>query len=70
MKKRDLLFAGLLLIGATAFAQPQRTSQDAKEIFFQGFEGDFDEWSNEVVDSITVLQYYNNTKTGSPSGRC
>ena len=65
MKKRDLLFAGLLLIGATAFAQPQRTSQDAKEIFFQGFEGDFDEWSNEVVDSITVLQYYNNTKTGS-----
>lgn len=65
MKKRDLLFAGLLLIGASAFAQPVRTSQDAKEIFFQGFEGDFDTWSNEIVDSITELKYYNNTVTGT-----
>ena len=65
MKKRDLLFAGLLLIGATAFAQPQRTSQDAKEIFSQDFEADFETWSNLVVDSITELYYYNNTKTGS-----
>ena len=65
MKKRDLLFAGLLLIGATAFAQPQRTSQDAKQIFVQDFEADFETWSDLVVDSITELYYYNNTKTGS-----
>ena len=38
MKKRDLLFAGLLLFGASAFAQPTYTAQDAKVIFTQDFE--------------------------------
>lgn len=67
MKKRDLLFAGLLLIGATAFAQPVRTSQDAKQLFFQDFEADFETWSNQVVDQITELYYYDNAQTGTKS---
>ena len=65
MKKRDLLFAGLLLFGATAFAQPQRTSQDPKELFFQDFEADFDAWKEMEVDRITELKYYNNNQTGT-----
>jgi len=40
MKKRDLLFAGLLLCSVSAFAQPQRYPDDAKQIFLQDFEGD------------------------------
>ena len=61
MKQRDLLFAGLLLLGAPAFAQdePTRTPQDAKVIFFQDFEADWEEWSNEEIDRIEVLEYYN-----------
>ena len=67
MKKRDLLFAGLLLIGASAFAQPVRTSQDAKQLFSQDFEADFETWSNQVVDVIDELYYYNNAQTGTKS---
>lgn len=65
MKKRDLLFAGLLLFGATAFAQPQRTPQDPEQLFFQDFEQDFDAWKEMEVDRITELQYYNNSQTGT-----
>lgn len=65
MKKRDLLFAGLLLFGATAFAQPQRTPQDPEQLFFQDFEADFDAWKEKEVDRITELQYYNNSQTGT-----
>ena len=65
MKKRDLLFAGLLLFGATAFAQPQRTPQDPEQLFFQDFESDFDAWKEMEVDRITELQYYNNSQTGT-----
>lgn len=65
MKKRDLLFAGLLLFGATAFAQPQRTPQDPEQLFFQDFESDFDAWKEKEVDRITELQYYNNSQTGT-----
>lgn len=65
MKKRDLLFASLLLFGATAFAQPQRTSQDPKELFFQDFEDDFEAWKEKEVDRIDVLKYYNNSQTGT-----
>ena len=65
MKKRDLLFAGLLLFGATAFAQPQRTPQDPEQLFFQDFEADFDAWKEMEVDRITELQYYNNSQTGT-----
>ena len=44
MKKRDLLLAGLFLCSVSAYAQePVRYQDDAKQIFFQGFEGN-DEW--------------------------
>jgi len=58
MKKRDLLFAGLLLMGVTAFAQPTRTPQDAKVIFTQTFEDDWDKWQNTPVDTIYQLEYF------------
>jgi hypothetical protein len=62
MKKRDLLFAGLLF-AVPAFAQegPTFTSQDAKVIFTQDFESDWDEWSSEVVDKIDGIYYYDVT---------
>ena len=72
MKKRDLVFAGLLLAVAPVFAQtdgPTRTDKDAKVIFVQDFEADWETWSNQVVDKITELQYYNTTATGSASGK-
>jgi archaellum component FlaF (FlaF/FlaG flagellin family) len=65
MKKRDLLFAGTLIMCVSALAQPTFTSQDAKVIFTQNFEANWDEWSTENVDSIKGLWYYDNTKTGS-----
>jgi len=61
MKKRDLLFAGLLFLAAPAFAQqdgPTFTDQDAKVIFSQDFEANWDEWSTEVVDKIDGVWYY------------
>jgi len=59
MIKRDLLFAGLLLMGVTAFAQPTfDEKKDAKQIFFQDFEADWDAWSSEPIDTIDVLEYY------------
>ena len=64
MKQRDLLFAGLLLLGAPAFAQqdePTRTPQDAKVIFFQDFEADWQKWSTDTIDVIDVLEYYNHS---------
>ncbi|MBO4560769.1 MAG: hypothetical protein J5705_02220, partial [Bacteroidaceae bacterium] len=74
MKKRDLVFAGLLLAVAPVFAQnvptePTRTAKDAKVIFVQDFEADWETWSNQVVDQITELQYYNTDATGSASGK-
>jgi hypothetical protein len=64
MKQRDLLFAGLLLFAAPAFAQPGVTEpvfdadKDAKLIFSQDFEADFATWSKIRVDSITQMEYY------------
>jgi hypothetical protein len=66
MIKRDLLFAGLLLMGVTAFAQQKPTFDeklDAKQIFFQNFEAGWDEWSTTAIDSITVLEYYDHQGT-------
>ena len=59
--KKNLLFAVLLLCAAPVFAQdgPTRTAQDAKEMFFQDFESDWDEWTSEVIDKITSVSYYN-----------
>ena len=46
-------------MGVTAFAQPTfDEKKDAKQIFFQDFEADWDAWSTEKIDSITVLEYY------------
>ena len=46
-------------MGVTAFAQPTfDEKKDAKQIFFQDFEADWDEWSSTPIDSITVLEYY------------
>ena len=50
MKKRDLLFAGLLLFSASAFAQlgpngetePVRYKDDARQVYFQNFDGSSD----------------------------
>jgi len=73
MKKRDLLFAGLLF-AVPAFAQDGPTfdeSRDAKVIFTQNFEDDWEEWSNEVVDQIKGVYYYdinNDQKTGNFNG--
>ena len=59
MKKRDLLFAGLLLCGVSAIAQPQFDEQkDAKVIFTQDFEKNWKEWCETPVDKIEVLRYY------------
>ena len=69
MKKRDLLIAGLLF-AVPAFAQdgPTFTPQDAKVIFTQDFEANWDEWSTEVVDVIDGVWYYdvtNDVQTGN-----
>ena len=63
MKKRDLLFAGLLL-AVPAFAQEGPDfdeKRDAKVIFTQDFEANWDEWSTEVVDKIDGIYYYDVT---------
>ena len=65
MKKRDLLFAGLLLMGVSAIAQPTRTPQDAKVIFTQTFEDDWDAWQNTPVDTIYKLEYYKGITGGN-----
>jgi len=77
MKQRDLLFAGLFLLGAPAFAQqvipefPELRfddKKDAKVIFSQDFEDDWETWSTEVVDKIDGVWYYDVdslTKTGN-----
>lgn len=67
MKKRDLLFAGLLLLGVPVLAQ--RTFQlndktDPKVIFEQGFEDDWASWSKDSIDVIDTLWYYANHTEG------
>ena len=69
MKKRDLLFAGLLLAALPAFAQPDLSDpRSAKVVFTQDFEKSWTEFTTTAIDSITELQYYTNTgKTNSNS---
>ena len=71
MKKRDFLFAGLLLMSAPMLAQelvpdgPTRTKDDAKvifdarQIFMQDFESDWESFQNDVIDVIPYIEYYN-----------
>lgn len=71
MKKRDLLLAGLLLMGVPVFAQNHDPndglddSKDPKVIFFQGFEQDWNSWSTDSIDVIDELYYYKNHTSGS-----
>ena len=71
MKQRDLLFAGLMLLAAPAFAQPGITepefdaAKDAKLVFTQNFEGDWDTWSTKAVDTIYKVEYYKNGGTSN-----
>jgi hypothetical protein len=70
MKKRDLLLAGLLLMGVPVFAQNHDPndgiddSKDPKVIFFQGFEQDWNSWSTDSIDVIDELYYYKNHTSG------
>ena len=66
MKKFYSLFAVALVASMPMVAQddgPVRTDQDAREIFFQDFEGEWDTWSNTPVDSITKVKYYKHIGT-------
>ena len=66
MKQRDLLFAGLMLMAAPAFAQDSPTfdeSKDAKVVFTQTFEADWETWSTNAVDTIYKVEYYKNKQT-------
>ena len=67
MRKRDLFLAGLLFMAVPAFAQdePTFTSQDAKVIFTQDFEADWDTWQSTPVDTIYQLEYYNIASGGN-----
>jgi len=58
--KKNLLFAGLILAAAPICAQdePTRTPQDAKVIFEQNFEDDWDAWQAAEIDRITSVEYY------------
>lgn len=68
MRKRYLLFAGLLSLAIPAFAQydgPQiDPSRDAKVIFTQDFEADWETWQETPVDTIYQLEYYNIANAG------
>lgn len=70
MKQRDLLFAGLMLMAAPAFAQVDDSptfdpAKDAKVVFTQTFEADWETWSTKPVDTIYQVEYYKNKQTSN-----
>ena len=68
MKQRDLLFAGLVLLATPAFAQDQPTfdpAKDAKVVFTQNFEDDWETWTTKAVDSIKQVEYYKTKETAN-----
>ena len=70
MKQRDLLFAGLMLMAAPAFAQLDDSptfdpAKDAKVVFTQTFEADWETWSTKPVDTIYQVEYYKNKQTSN-----
>lgn len=76
MRKNYLFFAGLLLVGASAYAQPDlKDSRNAKVIFNQTFEVSeglteeqaYAEWSQTPIDTIREIEYYSRIGTGSIS---
>ena len=70
MKKFYLFLAGALM-AMPIFAQVEKEDpnfdrvNDPKVIFDQDFESDFDEWANEIIDTINGVWYYNTTSTSS-----
>ena len=69
MKQRDLLFAGLMLMAAPAFAQEDGPtfdeSKDARVVFTQNFEAEWETWSTVPVDTIEQVEYYKNKQTSN-----
>ena len=75
MKKRDLLFLGLVVAAMPVVAQrPASTPQDAKVIFTQNFEPEdeslsaeeaWQQWQSQVWDTIYELNYYKRASTGN-----
>ncbi|MCQ2127737.1 MAG: hypothetical protein MJZ06_09940, partial [Bacteroidaceae bacterium] len=68
MKKTFTLLALAMMAGMPLFAQdvadgPIRTDKDAKVIFTQDFEADWDVWSSTPVDTIDKVNYYKSTGT-------
>ena len=67
MRKTNLLLiAGLFLLGIPVTAQPVFYPQDAKLVFVQDFEADWEQWTTIPVDTIFGIEYYN--RQGSTSG--
>lgn len=75
MKRINLLFAlfaGLLLIGVPAFAQEGPVidaSRDAHKVFSESFGGSWDFRKNNIIDSITSIEYYNREGSGNFSNK-
>ena len=75
MRKSYLIFAGMLFLGVSAFAQPDLNDpRNAKVIFHQDFEAtpgltdeqSYIEWSRTPIDTITYLEYYSKLGTSTP----
>jgi hypothetical protein len=60
-----------MLLAAPAFAQPGITepefdaAKDAKVVFTQNFEGNWETWSTKAVDTIYQVEYYKNGGTSN-----
>ena len=75
MRKSYLIFAGMLFLGVSAFAQPNLNDpRNAKVIFHQDFEAtegltdeqSYIEWSRTPIDTIKYLEYYSKLGTSTP----
>ena len=75
MRKSYLIFAGMLFLGVSAFAQPDLNDpRNAKVIFHQDFEAtegltdeqSYIEWSRTPIDTIRYLEYYAKLGTSTP----
>ena len=69
MRKNYFFLAGLLFMAVPAFAQDDGPtidpSRDAKVIFTQDFEADWDKWEKTPVDTIYQLEYFNIQDAGN-----
>ena len=53
-------------MGVSAFAQPTLDpDKDAKVIFTQTFEDDWDHWQSTPVDTIKIIEYYDHAYEGN-----